>query len=183
MKGVGKVFEDNFKKSMPDYALLYRLPDAAQSFGKSNNLRFSRKNPFDFLLWDSKLKILYALELKSVKGKTISFERIKEDRGEIHFHQIEGLNEWDKYDGTICGVIIEFRELETTIFINIQELNELIKAIPKKSFNFADLDNYNIKYFIIPQKKLKTNYRYDIHHMLVNITELAFNIKREKGHD
>lgn len=183
MKGVGKVFEDNFKKSMPDYALLYRLPDAAQSFGKSSNLRFSNKNPFDFILFDSKWKILYALELKSVKGKSISFERTKEDKGDIHYHQIEGLNEWDKYDGTVCGVIIEFRELETTIFINIQELNELIKTIPKKSFNFADLDEYKIKYFIIPQKKLKTNYRYDIHHMLVNVTELAFNIQREKGYD
>ena len=176
MKGVGKVFEDNFKKSMPDYALLYRLPDAAQSFGRSSNLRFSNKNPFDFILFDSKWKILYALELKSVKGKSISFERTKEDKGDIHYHQIEGLNEWDKYDGTVCGVIIEFRELETTIFINIQ-------VIPKKSFNFADLDEYKIKYFIIPQKKLKTNYRYDIHHMLVNVTELAFNIQREKGYD
>ena len=59
----------------------------------------------------------------------------------------------------------------------------MIKVIPKKSFNFADLDEYKIKYFIIPQKKLKTNYRYDIHHMLVNVTELAFNIQREKGYD
>ena len=88
MKGVGKVFENNFKKSMPDYALLYRLPDAAQSFGKSSNLRFSNKNPFDFILFDSKWKILYALELKSVKGKSISFERTKEDKGDIHYHQI-----------------------------------------------------------------------------------------------
>ena len=183
LKNSGKVFEDNFKKSIPDYALLYRLPDSAQSFGNSSNLRFSNKNPFDYLLWDSKLKLLYALELKSVKGKSISFERTKDDKGDIHFHQINGLNEWDKYDGTVCGVIIQFRELETTVFINIQELNELISVIPKKSFNLSDLDKYYIKYFIIPQKKLKTNYRYDIHYMLANVTELAFNVKREKGYD
>ena len=180
---VGKQFELNFKKSIPDYVLLYRLPDSAQSFLNNSKLRFSRKSPFDYLMWDSQRHILYALELKTVKGISISFERDKEEKREIHYHQIKGLNEWNKYDGTVCGVIIEFRELETTIFINIQELNELIKVIPKKSFNFADLDEYKIKYFIIPQKKLKTNYRYDIHHMLVNVTELAFNIQREKGYD
>lgn len=47
-KNVGKIFEEQWKKSTPDYALLYRLPDAAQSFGGSNKLRFSSKNPFDF---------------------------------------------------------------------------------------------------------------------------------------
>ena len=73
MSNIGKVFEEQIKKSVPDYALLYRLPDAAQSFGGSNTLRFSRKNPFDFLLWDSKRHILYALEMKTVSGKSISF--------------------------------------------------------------------------------------------------------------
>ena len=180
MASVGKIFERNFSNSVPDYALLYRLPDAAQSFGGNSGLRFSNKNPFDFLLFDSKAKILYALELKSVAGKSISFERTKEEKGEIHFHQIEGLNKWDKYDGTICGLIIEFRELEKTIFLNIQEMNRLMETIPKKSFNYSDLEKYNIKYYVIPQKKLKVNYKYDIHSMLVHFVELAFNIERKE---
>lgn len=180
MAYVGKIFERNFSNSVPDYALLYRLPDSAQAFGGNSNLRFSNRNPFDFLLWDSKAKILYALELKSVAGKSISFERTKEEKGEIHFHQIEGLNKWDKYDGTICGFIIEFRELEKAIFLNIQEMNELIKIIPKKSFNYSDLEKYKIKYYVIPQKKLKVNYKYDIHNMLVHFVELAFNIERKE---
>jgi len=175
----GKIFEYSFKKSVPDYALYYRLPDPSQSFG-GGNLRFSSKCPFDCMIFDSKTKILYALELKSVAGKSISFERTKEEKGEIHFHQIEGLNKWDKYDGTICGFIIEFRELEKTIFINIQEMNELMKIIPKKSFNYSDLEKYKIKYYIIPQKKLKVNYKYDVHCMLVHFVELAFNIERKE---
>ena len=175
----GKIFEYSFKKSVPDYALYYRLPDPSQSFG-GGNLRFSSKCPFDCMIFDSKTKILYALELKSVAGKSISFERTKEEKGEIHFHQIEGLNKWDKYDGTICGFIIEFRELEKTIFINIQEMNMLMKVIQKKSFNFTDLDKYKIQYFIIPQKKLKVNYKYDIHYMLTHFVELAFNIERKE---
>ena len=80
---IGKRFEDDFRKSVPSYALLYRIPDSAQSFGGSSNLRFSRKNPFDYLMWDSKKHILYALELKTVAGKSISFERCREENKEI----------------------------------------------------------------------------------------------------
>lgn len=162
MANIGKVFETQFKKSTPDYALIYRLPDSAQSFGGSNNLRFSRKNPFDFLLWDSERHILYALELKTVDGKSISFERNKDEKGKIHYHQIVGLNEWNKYDGINCGFIIEFRGIETTVFIDIKDFNNLVSLIDKHSFNIDDLETYEIPYIVILQKKLKTNYRYDI---------------------
>lgn len=166
-QGIGKVFENSIKKSIPDYALLYRLPDAAQSFG-GGNLRFSRKNPFDFILFDSHKHILYALEMKTVAGKSISFERNKQEKGEIHFHQINGLNEWNRFDGITCGFIIEFRQIETTVFIDIAEFNKLVAAIPKKSFNFDDLDGYGIRYLIIEQKKARTRYTYDIDKFLQN---------------
>ena len=74
MKNIGKQFEQDFSKSIPEYVMLYRLPDSAQSFGNSTVLRFSRKSPFDFFLWDSKRHILYVLENKTVEGKSISFE-------------------------------------------------------------------------------------------------------------
>lgn len=159
---IGKIFEGQWKKSVPDYALLYRLPDAAQSFGRCNNLRFSSKSPFDYLLWDSIRRILYALELKTVKGKSISFERTKEDHGEIHWYQIAGLEKWSKYNGITAGLIIEFRELGTVVFIDIAEFNRLIGTISKKSFNFNDLDANGINYTIIGQTKLRTRYKYDV---------------------
>lgn len=171
MSNIGKVFEEHIKKSVPDYALLYRLPDAAQSFGGSNILRFSRKNPFDFLLWDSKRHILYALEMKTVNGKSISFERSKDDNKEIHYHQIHGLNEWNKYDGIICGFIIEFRQIETTMFIDIDSFNSLIDKVDKKSFNVDDIANSGLPYFIIPQKKQRTRYVYDIDSLLSQIKD------------
>lgn len=163
---VGKRFEADFKKSVPPYALLYRLPDSAQAFGGNNNLRFSKKNPFDFLMWDSKKHILYALELKTVAGKSISFERKKEEKGEIHFHQIEGLNKWNNYDGIVCGFIIEFRKIEKTVFINIEDFNKLISVIPKKSFNFDDLNEYRINYTVVGQAKARTRYTYMIDEFL-----------------
>lgn len=165
----GKDFELDFKKSVPKYALLYRLPDAAQAFSYSNNLRFSRKNPFDFLLWNSKRHMLFAIEIKTVAGKSISFERNKNEDGDIHYHQIKGLNEWNKYDGITCGFIIEFRAIKQTLFININEFNKLINAITKKSFNFNDLNNYKIQYYSIGREKVRTRYKYHVDEFLTTI--------------
>ena len=163
-RGPGKNFEEQFKKSAPEYAKAYRIPDPPQSFNRTNKLRFSRKNPFDFFLWDSKHRILYALELKTVAGKSINFERTEEEKKSdgIHYHQAVGLSEFNKYAGMVCGFIIEFRGEEKTVFLDIEDYFELIKYVGKKSFSFRDLDGYDIPYILIPQTKLKVNYRYDI---------------------
>ena len=162
MPNIGKRFEQDFIKSTPDDVGVIRLPDAAQSFYKSSNLRFSHKNPYDYILWMPKTLTLYALELKTVKGKSISFERTKEEHGEIHYHQIVGLDNFDNIGECVCGFVIEFRELETTVFIPIKEFLKLQNTIPKKSFNFNDLSEYSVNYITINQKLLKTHYRYDI---------------------
>ena len=162
----GKVFEQSFSKSVPNYALLYRLPDPAQSFDTQNNLRFSRKNPFDFILWDSNKHILYALEMKTVSGKSISFERKKEDKGMIHYHQICGLNKWNTFDGITCGIIVEFRQIEKTVFIDIEQMNRIMNVVQKKSFSFDDLDDCDIKYTIIEQKLARARYTYDVDNFL-----------------
>ena len=66
----------------------------------------------------------------------------------------------------MCGFVIEFRELETTIFLPIKEFLKLQSLIPKKSFNYKDLSIYNINYITISQSLLKTHYRYDINSFL-----------------
>lgn len=166
MKNQGKIFEQAIKTSVPDYALLYRLPDPAQSFGGGEKTRFSRHNPFDFLIWNPKNRTLFALEAKTVKGKSISFEREKCDHGEIHHYQIVGLNEWSKYDGVVAGFIIEFREIETTVFIRINDFNKLLDVIDKKSFNYGDLENYEVPFIVVPQTKRRTRYIYNIEKIL-----------------
>ena len=159
---VGKEFEQDYKKSVPDDILLYRLKDSAQSFNgrKNGKIRFSSKSPFDYIMWDSQAKILYALELKTVKGKSISFERTKDDKREIHYHQIQNLNEWAKFD-VESGLVIEFRQIATTIYLPIGEYNKLIGLIDKCSFNYDDIVN-NVQYLIIPQMLKRTRYCYDI---------------------
>jgi len=161
----GKLFEQQFTKSVPEDVLVYRIPDQAQSFCKSS-LRFSIKNPFDYIIWNPNTKTLYALELKTVKGKSISFERAKDDSGEIHYHQIEGLKLWDSYGGIISGFVIEFRELEKTIFISIKDFIHMLDVVNKKSFNINDLDKNEIKYYVIEQEKKRTRFTYCVDRFL-----------------
>lgn len=163
---VGKKFEKDFSESIPGYVLVHRLPDSAQAFGSNSELRFSNKSPFDFLLWDSHRRVLYALEMKSVSGKTISFERSKEDNGSIHFHQIEGLNRYNKYEGVICGFVINFRKIETTLFLYIDSFNKLIELVNKKSISYNDIINSQLPYIIIPQTIKRTRYTYDVESLL-----------------
>lgn len=166
MGNVGKDFEAAIRKSVPEWCLYYKLPDQAAAFGQTSGLRFSKKNPFDAILFNPRTRTLYAVELKTVAGKSISFERTKDETGVIHKHQIDGLLEWSKYDGVVAGFIIEFRQEETTVFLDIKTFTELSSSVDKKSFNLSDLDAHALQYTVIEQQKLRTRYRYDIEKFL-----------------
>ena len=170
-KSVGKVFEENWKKSVPENIWIYRPPDAAQSFNQSSKLRFSQKSPCDYMMFDG--YHFFCLELKSVSGKSISFERTKakEDKGEIHYHQIEYLKSCLSFENVIPGLIIDFRGTDNTWFLHINQWDALINSIAKKSFNELDLLSYAHP-ILISKKKLKINYRYDINKFIQDVAKL-----------
>lgn len=165
---VGKRFENNFRDSVPDDVLYYRLRDSAQSFGAvranseaNDTLRFSLKNPCDCFLFKS--PVLYALELKSVGSTSISFERSELEHGVIHFHQIEGLRDFAKHKNCIAGFLLNFRrkdESETCYFLHINDFLCMISNISKKSFNEKDLAAYHP--IVIKSRKKIVNYDYDV---------------------
>ena len=113
----------------------------------------------------------FCLELKSVAGKSISFERTKNDKGEIHYHQIEYLKSCLNYKNIIPGLIIDFRGTDNTWFLHIKEWDGLISSIDKKSFNESDLLSYSHP-ILISKKKLQVNYRYDVDKFIQNTTKL-----------
>lgn len=168
-KSIGKVFEDNWKKSVPGNIWIYRPPDAAQSFNQSSNLRFSQKSPCDYMMFDG--HHFFCLELKTVVAKSISFERTKKDKGEIHYHQIEYLKSCLNFKNVIPGLIIDFRGADNTWFLHIKEWDGLINSIDKKSFNESDLLSYSHP-ILISKKKLKVNYRYNIQQFIDDVTEM-----------
>lgn len=164
-------------KCMPDYVGVIRIPDPAQSFSHASNLRFTRKNPYDFILWNPMTYTFYALELKTVKEKSISFERSKEESGDIHFYQIEGLKKMSDVGNCVCGFIIEFREISKTIFLQIDDFLKLQDTIDKKSFTIADLESNNIPYIVIDQHLMITNSKYEVGDFL---SKTAIEIRTEE---
>lgn len=169
---VGKIFETNWKKSCPDWLLVYRPPDQAQSFNMNNNLRFSQRSPADFFMFNGFTSTFYALECKSVGTNSVSFERSKTDKGVIHYHQIESLKKFSNYHNVVSGFLLDFRLSNNTYFLKINEFINLIDNIDKKSFNEANILKW-CKPILIEKRKLKVNYKYDVEKFL---NESMFNI-------
>ena len=143
-KNVGKVFENSIKQSVPEYILLIRLNDSPQAFKQSNLTRFTPRNPFDYICFNTKTRTLFCLELKSTSNKYMSFEDIysdEEQSGMIHAHQTKGLLKCATYSNVIAGFLLNFRlpENELTYFIEINQFQKMCESINKKSFNIMDL--------------------------------------------
>ena len=114
----------------------------------------------------------FCLELKTVAGKSISFERAKKDKGEIHYHQIEYLKSCLSFQNVISGLIVDFRGTDNTWFLHINQWDGLINSITKKSFNESDLLSYSHP-LLISKKKLKVNYRYDVDKFIQDTTKIG----------
>lgn len=149
-KNVGKIFEESVKQSIPHHILTIRLNDSPQAFKQSNLTRFTPKNPFDYICFDSKSKTLFCLELKSTSNKYMGFEDIHSDEEQnsmIHKHQILGLLKCSSYENVVAGFLLNFRlpENELTYFIEINDFKKMCDSINKKSFNIMDAVLYGAK--------------------------------------
>lgn len=177
MQNSGKIFENQFKKSVPDYCLLQRLNDSPQSFNQSNLTRFAPKNPCDFFLFDDRLQVLHCWELKTTKYKSISFEKIDIEEKQnkmIHKHQILALIDFSKFENVDAGFLFNFRDeknnLERTYYQNIKDFMVMYKKINKQSFNELDLlTNNAIK---LDGAKKRIHYTWNVDKLLQDIKNL-----------
>lgn len=171
---VGKVFEVNFKASCPKDVFVYRPPDQAQSFAKANtdsSLRFSRRSPADFFLFDGRKNLFLVLELKSFGTSSCSFEREKTDKGVIHKYQIDSLLQMSQYENVVSGLILDFRSSGNTYFVEINEFKTLTDKIDKKSCNEEDLKTHCPTLLTIGKELKIKNYRYDVDTLLTECKE------------
>jgi len=184
-KNPGKLFEEDFKKSIPKDVYYLRLKDPAQSFNpnEESKLRFSLKNPYDALLFKD---ILMCLELKSTSQTSFSFEteaeylKRKEDKKNkiqvkpnskmIKYHQLLSLLETLKYKKIISGFIFNIRKennLDKTYFLYVKEFNKFMNETTKVSINEKDIIQYGA---IEVEGNLKrTRYQYNIEKMIEDI--------------
>ena len=167
MKNPGKLFEDAIKKSIPDYCLLIRLPDPPHSFEQRSDTRFAVKNPCDYICFDSINRVLYALELKTTKGTSMSveFEGQKDGSSKmIKRHQVKALTKMSKFEHVVSGLILNFRDEfkseERTYFMFISDFNNMMSEINKKSCNEKDIVQYGG--IVIEGVKKRVNYLWDI---------------------
>jgi penicillin-binding protein-related factor A (putative recombinase) len=150
----GKIFEENFKKSIPRDTYWKRLNDSSIGFDIENSTqRFALKSPYDYILY--RKGKMYCLELKSTKDKAISYTG---SNPKIKEHQIKELIKASEY-GCEAGFILNFRSTENTYYLPIAQFNFLVHTNNKKSFSESDIKGISI---LIPSKKLKVNYRYDL---------------------
>ena len=96
----------------------------------------------------------------------MSVQSDKNDKNKmVKLHQIESLEKISKYDGTISGLILNFRDEDNdnqrTYFIEINSFINMMKLIDKKSFNEIDLLTVG-KAKKIQGKKKRTRWYWDL---------------------
>lgn len=159
----GKDFERQFIDSVKFGTFVQRLSDPAASFSSPTTLRFSNKNPFDFLLY--RYPHLYALELKSRIGAISFYTESAPDRSvDIKKWQISGLSKAVETPGVIAGFILNFRDKAHTYFLPISALLLFSGSTTKKSINESDV--ISLGAFLIPQTLKRTKYSFDVTSML-----------------
>lgn len=149
----GKRFENNFKESVPTGVFFYRFRDGTSAWSDSDLTRFQSSNICDCMLFDR--NNLFLLELKNHKGKSIPFTCIRKN-------QIDDLVKAQKY-GVKAGFIFNFQDIEETYYLDAYTVNDYMQESERKSFPYSWCEMVGAK---IPNKRLKTNYRYDLTNML-----------------
>lgn len=157
MKNLGKIFEQNFRKSIPvsEKIYYYRLKDTASSYyGGNENLRFSQNNIADAFLFyvGDYMTNLLILEFKNHKGKSLPLSCIKEN-------QLDGMIDANKKTGVIPMLVVFFIDVEKCYSLNIEFVEKFIENNERKSIPINYFEEHGTE---IEVTKLKTNYRYNI---------------------
>ena len=150
----GQRFEQNFKKSVPDNIFFYRFRDGTANWQHNDLVRFQQKNICDCMIFDG--EYLFLLELKNHKGKSLPFSCIRKN-------QLKELSLNQRFKNVKCGIVINFEDLEECYFMFICDVTDFIRKSDRKSIPIDYCRKKGIK---IVQKKLISNYKYDIISML-----------------
>lgn len=146
----GKRFENNWKNSIPKNIFYYRLRDGSSSWDKGTKTRFQQTNICDCIIFDG--DILYTLELKSTKGKSLPFGNIKE-------HQIADLLWCSEFANVISGFVIEFADIDECYFVEISHFKSFCDTTDRKSIPIEFCRTNGLKIDVI---KLKINRKFNV---------------------
>jgi penicillin-binding protein-related factor A (putative recombinase) len=146
--GPGKKFEQDFQKSVPTGFYYYRLRDAA-GWRVGTDTRFTVSNDYDMFMFA--LGYLFAIELKTVKGKSISFKSLNPN-------QEMGLMHAAAHEGVQAGVLVFLRASDEIFWVPIWEWVSAKARLSRKSLGQAELRDIGIAVsFRRPRTRIKVN--------------------------
>lgn len=160
MRNLGKIFEDNFRKSVPEDVFFYRFRDSGSSFyGGNNGLRFTPSNIADNMLFFDGCLLLN--ELKSHKGKSIPISCI--DGNKTKHRQIIDMLEANRHHNVFSNLIVFFSDVERCFVINIEEFDNFVRCDQRKSIPLSFFEENGIE---IEVTKKRTNYTFNLNKWL-----------------
>lgn len=159
MANPGKKFEEDIKKSVPEWCWIYRFKDGTANFAgeKNSNVRFQAHNICDFMVMSK--DILFLLELKSHKGSSIPFNCIREKQ----IQEMSSIN----HSNIKPMFIFNFRDKEKTYAVQAIKVKEFIEGAERKSIPIAWCKENGIE---IPGKKKITRFRYDLESLFYEVS-------------
>lgn len=151
MANPGKNFEEDFRKSLKinNEISMLRLYDVV---GGRAGIHYH----CDFIVY--KYPHEYHLELKSTKETRFNFNYISEG-------QYTGLLEKSKVKGIYAGILINFRSVEKTYFVEINTIR-MLKNLDVKSMSYTEAELYGVE---LAGTKKRVKFNYDIDKLLTEI--------------
>ncbi len=150
----GKIFEEDFKNSVPKTAYYLRLHDSAIGFDiEKSTQRFSLQSPYDCIICNHGQ--MWCFELKSTKEAYIAF---KGKTPKIKIRQINELIK-AKTAGAKSYLVINFRTYEKTFLIDPDDFMDFVDNTDKKSINIDEAEKIGIP---LKSEKKRVRDRYDI---------------------
>jgi recombination protein U len=151
----GKRFEEDIKKSLPEWCWVYRLRDSAGTWQGGDNTRFTSSNICDFIVMARDLLLL--LELKSHTGTNFPISCIRknqiEDMSKVSHKKIKPY------------FLINFKDIQSTYAVEASSLKDFIENTSRKSIPIKWCIEHGTE---IPSEKKRVRYRYDLGPILID---------------
>ncbi|MGL5244215.1 MAG: Holliday junction resolvase RecU [Sarcina sp.] len=150
-KNPGKLFEIDFKMSVPSWCWPYRLKDGTANFqgSKNENVRFQAHNICDFIVMGK--NYLYLLELKSTAGNSIPF-------GNFRQSQVKEMDKINK-EKVKAYFVINYRKSNKTYALDAHVVKDYIDNANRKSIPIDFAKNHGIE---INSSIKRVRYEYDL---------------------
>lgn len=152
---VGKKFEQDFQKSVPTGFYYYRLRDAA-GWRVGTDTRFTVSNDYDMFMFA--LGYLFAIELKTVKGRSIPFSA-------LNSNQEMGLMKAAAHEGVQSGVLVFLRASDEIFWVPIWEWVSAKARLERKSLGLTELRDIGIA---VSFRRPRTRIKVDVYTFVVD---------------